>query len=104
MCHSIKVVYFGCLDGEQHYEWEVVRCQGGLEWQLYLPVNEPCEGCKQVEDWRMSPCNFCANYLESRKNLPKARHTRAFSMPALESTDTEMTDAGDLPDSTQGSC
>ena len=83
MCYSIKIVHFGCLDGESHSEWSVVRCKGGLEYIMLLPVKEECGGIKQVEDWRASPCRFCKEYLEGRMAAAvTGGRARAVSLPA----------------------
>ena len=82
MCCSIKIVFFGCPGGEEHAEYAVVRCKGGLEYMLLLPVGETCKGIKSVEDWRMTACRFCTDYLESRKSSGLlGGHFRAMSLP-----------------------
>ena len=82
MCCSIKIVYFGCSGDDQHVEHAVVRCKGGLEYILLMPVEETCRGVKSVEDWRMTPCRFCEEYVESRKSSgPLGGHFRAVSLP-----------------------
>ncbi|KIW74888.1 hypothetical protein Z517_11658 [Fonsecaea pedrosoi CBS 271.37] len=83
MCYAIKIVHFGCVDGEEHVEYAVVRCKGGLEYIMEMPVQEICKGVKQVEDWRMSPCRFCKEYFESRRALGGAGgRARAASLDA----------------------
>ena len=98
MCYSIKIVYFGCSEDDQHIEYAVVRCQGGLEYMLLLPVKETCRGIKAVEDWRMTQCRFCKEYAESRKSSgPLGGHFRAMSMPGNAAPGVE--DPSDSSDS-----
>ncbi len=75
MCYAIKIVHFGCLGGDQHVEYAVVRCKGGLEYIMLMPIKETCKGTKSVEDWRMEPCRFCKEYMETRRRsgLERAR-------------------------------
>ena len=98
MCYSIKVVYFGCPGGDQHVEYAVVRCKGGLEYMLLMPVTETCRGIKSVEDWRMTTCRFCKEYMESRKSSgPLGGHFRAISLP--ESAAAGVQEPSDSSDS-----
>jgi hypothetical protein len=46
-----------------------------------MPFNGCCKGMVEVEDWVMSPCRFCKEYLETRKTLmPAGRRARSLSL------------------------
>jgi hypothetical protein len=93
MCYAIKIVHFGCLGGDQHVEYAVVRCKGGLEYIMLLPIKETCKGTKSVEDWRMEPCRFCKEYMETRRRSgPTSGRSRAMSLPTNAPTGTEESD------------
>lgn len=87
MCRVIKVIHFGCED--QHSEVVMVRCKAGLEYILNMPISEVCSGLVRVEDWVMSPCRFCAEYLESRKaSCTLTTRARAVSLQENKSCET----------------
>jgi hypothetical protein len=93
MCYAIKIVHFGCLGGDQHVEYAVVRCKGGLEYIMLMPIKETCKGTKSVEDWRMEPCRFCKEYMETRRRSgPTSGRSRAMSLPTNAPTGTEESD------------
>ncbi len=79
MCRLVRVTHFGC--DENHVEVFLVRCKPGLEHILNMPFKDYCKGMFELEDWVMSPCRFCKEYLESRKPLMSAgRRARSLSL------------------------
>ncbi len=76
---------------------------------LLMPVAETCKGIKSVEDWRMTACRFCTDYLESRKSSGPLGHFRLMSLPenaftrvegSRETTDSERLALSDVPNNT----
>ena len=83
MCRCIKVVHFGCE--ERHSEVILARCRAGLEYILDMPIIEVCRGMIHVENWVMSPCRFCVEYMQAREAMKPilglAQHRRSVSLP-----------------------